>query len=188
MSPDRSPLTAIGGIVRIGRLWMIGLLCAGGVARGAGQDCSGMTFLASGLAVTGLAIYDIATVPGSVRRYNERQVAIAPLVNLRDRSYGVSLSLSLGRTPPPPPIQAARPHKSATAGVLLSLGSTTVPMGVGLLEGSTGGAWVFLSGIVVGPSVGHLYAGQFVRALGTTGLRAAGAAVGITSLVGCFND
>jgi hypothetical protein len=41
---------------------------------------------------------------------------------------------------------------------------------------------------VVGPSVGHFYAGQVARGLGTTGLRAAAAAVGISSLVGCFSD
>jgi ABC-type sugar transport system permease subunit len=50
------------------------------------------------------------------------------------------------------------------------------------------GAWVFLSGEVVGPSVGQFYAGQTARAAGTIALRAAGSAVGISSLVGCFND
>lgn len=147
-----------------------------------------MTFLASTAVVTGLAIYDIATAPAAVRRYNERQVSIAPLVNLRDRSYGIAVSFPLGRRPAPAPLQAPRRYKSPTTGLLLSLGSTTVPMGVGVLEGSRGGAWVFLSGIVVGPSVGHFYAGQVARGLGMAGFRAAGAAVGISSLIGCFND
>ena len=165
------------------------LVCATVSPRGTAQDCSGVTFLASAAAVTGLAIWDIATVPASVRHYNERQVAIAPLVNLRDRSYGVSFSLSFGRTSrPAAPVQAPRPHKSASTGVLLSLGSTTIPMATGIGMRSGTGAWLFLGGIVVGPSVGHVYAGQVARGLGTMGLRAASAAVGISSLIPCFGD
>ena len=168
---------------------VVGLsICAGVAARSSAQDCSGTTLLISTAAVTGLAIFDIVTAPASVRHYNERQVAIAPIANLRDGSYGISVSLPLGRRRQPPPMQAPRPYRSPTTGFLLSFGSTTVPMGLGVLGGSTGGAWVFLGGIVVGPSVGHFYAGQVVRGLGTTGLRAAGAAVGISSLIGCFND
>lgn len=163
------------------------LLAAGFPVRSAAQDCSGTTFLISTAAVTGLAIFDIASAPASVRRYNERQVAIAPIVNLRDGSYGLSVSVPLGRRRPPP-LQAPSRHKSPTTGLLLSLGSTTVPMGLGILGGSTGGAWVFLGGLVVGPSVGHIYAGQVARGLGTAGLRAAGAAVGISSIVACFGD
>ena len=173
--------------MRIARVVLAGLICWG--ARGAAQDCSGATFLISGLAVTGLAIYDIASVPQSVQRYNERQVAFAPLVNLRDRSYGVSVSLPLGRRRQPALVRQSPPsHKSATTGVLLSLGSTAIPAGWGVLENNTTGAWVFLSGVVVGPSVGHFYAGQVLRGLGTAGLRATGAAVGISSIVNCFND
>ncbi|HEY6224667.1 MAG TPA: hypothetical protein VIW26_12850 [Gemmatimonadales bacterium] len=163
--------------------------CANLAPRSAAQDCSGVTFLASAAAVTGLAIYDIATAPASARRYNERQVAVAPIVNMRDRAYGVSFSLPFGRTPrPPAPLQAVPRHKSPSTALLLSLGSTTLPMGAGLVIHSTGGAWMFLGGIVVGPSVGHVYAGQVARGLGTAGLRAAGTAVGISSLVSCLSD
>ena len=138
--------------------------------------------------MTGLAIWDIATVPASVRHYNERQVAIAPLVNLRDRSYGVSFSLSFGRTSrPAAPLQAPRSYKSPSTGLFLSLGSTTIPMATGVGMRSGTGAWIFLGGMVVGPSVGHIYAGQVARGLGTMGLRAASAAVGISSLVPCFD-
>ena len=52
---------------------------------------------------------------------------------------------------------------------------------------SGGGGWVFIGGVVVGPSVGHWYAGQFGRGLGTAALRGLGTAVGIASLVGCFD-
>jgi hypothetical protein len=162
------------------------LFVAGIPVRSAAQDCSGTTFLVSTAAVTGLAIFDIATAPASVRRYNERQVSIAPLVNLRDGSYGLSVSLPLGRRRMPPP-QVSPSRKSPSTGLLLSLGSTAIPMGTGVLMQSNGGAWVFLSGIVVGPSVGHFYAGQVVRGLGTAGLRAASAAVGISSIIPCLD-
>src|SRR5262252_8224685 len=166
---------------------MAGLLCAVGASRSAAQDCSGTTFLASAAVVTGLAIWDSATVPAAVRNYNARQVAIAPTINPRNGSYGMAVSLPLGRRRQPP-FQTTVPRKSPTTGLLLSLGSTTIPMGTGVAMNSAGGAWVFLSGIVVGPSVGHFYAGQPVRGLGTAGLRAAGAAVGISSIVGCFEN
>ena len=171
----------------IARSVVIGVLaCASLAPQAAAQDCSGVTFLASTAAVTGLAIWDIATAPAAVRHYNERQVAIAPIVNLRDGSYGLSVSVPFGRRPQP--LQSPRPRKSPTTGLLLSLGSTTVPMGLGVLGGGSGGAWVFLGGLVVGPSVGHLYAGETARGLGTMGLRAASAAVGIASLIPCITD
>lgn len=173
----------------IARSVVVGVLaCASVAPRAAAQDCSGVTFLVSTAAVTGLAIFDIATAPAAARHYNERQVAIAPILNMRDGAFGLSISLPLGRRRPPPPLQTPRPYKSPTTGLLLSLGSTTVPMGLGLVGRGTAGAWVFLGGIVVGPSVGHFYAGQVTRGLAMTGLRAAGTAVGISSLIPCFND
>ncbi len=63
------------------------------------QDCSGGTFLVSAAAVTGLAIYDIATAPASARRYNERHLAIVPQVDPWHGRYGFSASLSFGRSP-----------------------------------------------------------------------------------------
>ncbi|HET9707110.1 MAG TPA: hypothetical protein VFP39_02270 [Gemmatimonadales bacterium] len=167
---------------------LVALFVAGIPVRSAAQDCAGGTFLVSSIGVVGLAVLDIATAPASVRHYNERQLAIAPIVNLRNGFYGVSVSFALGRRRPPLPLQAPPHYKSPTTGLLLSLGSTTIPAGVGILTSSTGGAWMFLGGIVVGPSVGHFYAGQVARGLGTAGLRAGIAAVGISSLVGCFND
>ena len=167
------------------------LLLAGAVpVRGMAQDCSGTTFLLSAAVVTSLAVWDIASTPRSVRRYNERHVTVAPAVDVRQHRYGVSLVVPLGRRRAPPVAErrAAAGPKSATTGVLLGVGATGVPIGTGLLMGADAGAWVFLSGIVVGPSVGQFYAGQTARAAGTIALRAAGSAVGISSLVGCFSD
>jgi hypothetical protein len=173
------------------RSMVVGLsLCTGVAARSPAQDCSGATFFVSSAAVVGLAVFDIATAPAAVRRYNERHLTVSPAMNLRDRSYGLSVSWSFGRTPVPRPAQSvvANRRKSPATGLLLSLGATTVPMASGIAIGPDAGAWIFLGGVVVGPSMGHFYAGQVGRGLGTTALRAAGAAVGISSLVGCFSD
>jgi hypothetical protein len=158
------------------------LLAASLPARGSAQDCSGTTFFVSAAVVTGLAVWDIASTPRSVRRYNERHVSLAPMVDVRQRRYGLSLAVPIGRR------RAAAAPRSAALGVLLGVGATGVPVGTGLLIAGEPGAWVFLSGVVVGPSVGQLYAGQTGRAVGTIALRAAGSAVGISSLVGCFSD
>ena len=180
-SGSRLPLALAGSLLLVGAL----------PARGLAQDCSGTTFLVSAAVVTGLAAWDIASTPRSVRRYNERHVTVVPAVNVRQHRYGVSLVVPLGRRRAPPVagrrVGPAGP-KSATTGVLLGVGATGVPIGTGLLMGADAGAWVFLSGVVVGPSVGQFYAGQTARAAGTIALRAAGSAVGISSLVGCFSD
>jgi hypothetical protein len=54
--------------------------------------------------------------------------------------------------------------------------------GVGLSNG-----YVFLGGLVIGPSVGHFYAGQAGRGLATVALRGIGTVVGLRSLAGCFD-
>src|SRR6266550_4057581 len=135
------------------------------------QDCSGGTFLVS---ATALAIYDIATAPASARRYNERHLAIVPQVDPWHGRYGFSASLSFGlspRTPPPVPHSSpAGARKSPGTAVALSLASTVAPMGAGLAAGNATGAWLFLGGLVIGPSVGHFYAGQVVRGVGTAAL------------------
>lgn len=159
------------------------------------QDCDGERFLVSAVAVTGLAVFDIVTAPASARRYNQRHVVVAPFVDTRHHSYGFSASWSFGRsTPARQPFVRSSPagagdsvptRKSPGGAFALSLGSTAVPMAVGVAAGG-GGGWVFLGGLVVGPSVGHFYAGMVGRGLGTVALRGAGTAVGLYSLVGCF--
>lgn len=160
------------------------------------QNCDGGRFLVSAAVVTGLAVLDIVTAPASARRYNQRHVGVAPYVDTRHRSYGFSFSWSLGRsTPthqhvvsssPAGAVDSAHARKSPGGALALSLGSTAVPMAAGVAAGG-GGGWVFLGGLVVGPSVGHFYAGQVGRGLGTVALRGAGTAVGLYSLVGCFD-
>lgn len=154
------------------------------------QDCSGTTFFVSAAAVGSLAIYDIATAPASAQRYNREHLAIVPVVDPVHRSYGLSVSVPFGprrraarvvRTQSPPA------RKSPTGALLLSLGATVAPMAAGFAAQHDAGAWVFLSGVVVGPSVGHLYAGRAGRGFATIALRGVGAAVGITSIIPCFD-
>jgi hypothetical protein len=61
-------------------------------------------------------------------------------------------------------------------------------MFAGAATGSDAGWEVFLGGLIIGPSVGHFYAGQAGRGLATIALRGAGTALGLYSLVGCFSD
>jgi hypothetical protein len=49
------------------------------------------------------------------------------------------------------------------------------------------GGILFLSGLIIGPSVGHFYAGQVGRGLGTMGLRAGGTVAGLYWLVACMD-
>ena len=170
----------------------------GSLAASEAQACSGGGILFSTVAVAGLAVFDIATAPASVRRYNNGLAVVAPYVNPRDRAYGISVSLPLGRSrsgplpiayPPPLRQDNVRPHKSPAMGLALSLVSTAVPMAAGAgVSGTAGGATLFLTGIVVGPSVGHFYAGRGWRGAGTAALRAAGMGAFIASFAGCFDD
>jgi hypothetical protein len=174
------------------------LAIGGGLESSGAQACSGAGFLASTVAVTGLAVFDIATAPASVRRYNERRVSIAPYVNPRDRSYGLSVSWFY-RKSTPERLQPVRPlpggsgdsvhsRKSPSTGFALSLVSTVAPMAVGVAAGNGAGPInpiLTLAGLVVGPSVGHFYAGQVGRGLSTAVLRGIGTAVGIASIAGC---
>ena len=155
------------------------------------EDCSGGVFYVSAAVVGASAIYDIATASKSARHYNETHLSVTPFVNPRGGggSYGVMASWSFGRArraPVPAP-------KSPSTAFQLSLFSTLVPMGAGALAlasssgESEAGAFVFLGGLVVGPSVGHFYAGQAGRGIGTTLLRGAGTVIGIASIVPCFD-
>lgn len=171
---------------------------AGGAASSRAQACNEAGIIFSTFGVGALAVFDIAAAPGSVRRYNESRVAFAPYMNPRDRAYGVSMSLSFGRSRAlgPRPVarsrvtqDSIRSHKSPGTGFALSFFSTVVPMAAGVgLGGNAGGATVFIAGVVVGPSVGHFYAAQGWRGVGTAALRAAGTGAFIASIAGCFDD
>jgi hypothetical protein len=99
--------------------------------------------------VLGLVITDIATAPGSVGRYN--------LSHPDDlKSPGTAFRMSLVSTAAP-----------------VVLGAIIIPV-----SPEVGGALIF-TGVVVGPSVGHWYAGRTGRGLLTAGLR-----LGLTILTG----
>ena len=155
------------------------------------QDCSGGTFLVAAAVVTGSALYDIVTAPASARRYNQRHLAIVPVLDPRRGSYGLSASLSFGRSSRAGAragAGAAPTRKSPSTALILSLASTAATTLAGVAIGNDAGAKLFLGGVVIGPSVGHLYAGQVVRGLGTIALRGAGTALGLYSIVDCFAD
>ena len=102
------------------------------------------------LTLAGSVVFDIATAPASARSYNTRNPA----------------------TP-----------KSPSTAFMLSLASTGVPVAAGVLvaNSSSAGAGVILisGGVVIGPSVGHWYAGRVGRGLATAGAR-----LGLTVLAG----
>ena len=153
------------------------------------QDCSGGLFFVSTAVVAGSAIYDIATASKSARRYNEKHLSIAPLVSPRSGSYGLMASWSFGRSRQAP----APPRKSPSTAFQLSLFSTVIPMGAGAAglassDTDAAGAFIFLGGLVIGPSVGHFYAGQGGRGIGTVLLRGGVTVLGIASVVPCFGD
>ena len=159
---------------------------------GSAQDCSGGLFLVSAAVVGGSAIYDIATASKSARRYNQTHLSVAPLVNPTRGSYGVTASWSFGRSRralPVPRAAVVPTRKSPTTAFELSLMSTVLPAGVGALTlDSEAGGVAFLGGLVIGPSVGHFYAGQVGRGVGTILLRGAGTALGLWSIIPCFED
>lgn len=163
-------------------------LLLGGVpeAEARAQDCSGLAFLGSAVLVSGSAIYDIATAPASARRYNRTHLSIAPMVNPRRGSYGVMASWSFGRASRVP-VPAAASYRSPATAFVLSAAATGIPM-LAASTGTDAGWQLFLGGIIIGPSVGHMYAGRVGRGVGTIVLRGAVTAVGLYSIVGCFTD
>jgi hypothetical protein len=70
---------------------------------------------------------------------------------------------------------------------VLSAASTGLPM-LAATTGTGTGWGIFLGGIIVGPSVGQLYAGRTGYGLGMIALRGAVGAAGLYSIVGCFTD
>ena len=72
------------------------------------------------LGVFGLAIYDIATAPASARHYNERAVAVAPVLDPVNRRVGLSVNVRLGgaKSVPvrySPPLRQRSQKSSSTA-------------------------------------------------------------------------
>ena len=156
------------------------------------QTCSEGVFVVSAAAVAGSVIYDIASAPASARRYNRAHLSIAPRVDPRHGSYGISAAWSFGRSSRLASRPVAVPAtKSPSTAFVLSFASTAAPMLVGaaMANANTDAGWViFFGGMVIGPSVGHFYVGQVGRGLGTSALRAAGTAIGLYAIAPCFDD
>lgn len=176
------------------------LFLAGGEQVAVAQTCSEGIFFASAAVVAGSTIYDIASAPASARHYNQSHLSIAPLVDPRHGSYGLSASWRFGRssrlasrsiTVPVRKRQAAPATKSPSTAFVLSFASTAAPMLGGALMANANieAGWVFIfGGLVIGPSVGHFYVGNVGRGLGTVALRAAGTAIGLYAIAPCFDD
>ena len=143
----------------------------------------------AGVAATLVGAYDIATAPGSARWHNQHLTALTPMLRVSPRSIGVGLQFAL-RAPSKPlrsfqPSQYLESRKSPSAALFLSLGSTVVPVSLGAALAATDGASgetagsLMAGGILVGPSVGHWYAGRWGRGFATLGVRLALGALGL---------
>ena len=97
-------------------------------------------------------------------------------------------------TQPQPPYQELRP-KSANTAMLMSLGATALPIGVGSLLRDEALAWLVFSGVTFGPSLGYFYAddnrgafrGILIRTGGYT-VATIGALYSLTGLIGGRNN
>src|SRR3989442_15970565 len=96
---------------------------------------------------------------GSARGDTQRHVTIAPLLVPRHGSYGLSASLSFGRSSRARAV-AAPARKSPAAAFVLSLTSTAGPMLAGAAMSGNGGADLFLGGLGIRPSVGPRFRGR----------------------------
>ena len=159
------------------------------------QDCSGVTFYGASTVVLASALIDIATASGSARQYNSTHLSVAPTYDPQRQAFGFAASLSFGRARSVAPRAIARrvqapppPRKSPATATSLSFGFTAIPIAIAFAMKSEGSAYPFLAGAIVGPSVGHLYAGQTGRGLATIALRAGATVVGISAIAGCFAD
>jgi len=69
--------------------------------------------------------------------------------------------------PPPPPVEQKEvPYKSPVSAVMWSIGGTFGCIALGALvtkAGSAGGAGLILTGLLLGPSFGHMYTGHIGR-------------------------
>ena len=112
-----------------------------------------LPFLAAGASFLGSAVIDVLAAPGSARWYNERD---------RDDTR----------------------WKSPRTAFSLSLVSTAIPVVLGaatIAQEDVISAGLIYGGLLVGPSVGHWYAGRSRRALVGIGLRA-----GLTIVAGAL--
>lgn len=82
----------------------------------------------------------------------------------------------------PAPVEESN-ENVATA---LAVGTTLAGLGIAVAAvryENSGAGLVGLAGLLIGPSVGHLYAGEWVHALGTSAVRTAGGFVFLVGLI-----
>ena len=87
--------------------------------------------------------------------------------------------------------EQAGPRKSSSSAFLWSLGGTLVPWAVIVAvssDSSPAPALLATGGIVVGPSLGHFYAGRPGRAWKGVGIRLGALAVITAGIASCFRD
>jgi hypothetical protein len=154
------------------------------------RGCNDGAALVSAGVLVGSGLIDIFTAPGSARRSNRINVGFSPGHNADGVRYHVALSWSPGKpresllldeqrlpSRPAPPAPKSPGRAFALSGL-----STVVPMVLGPAMRNGAGALLFASGLVVGPSVGHFYAGQSERGLLTAALRGAASALFVASV------
>jgi len=147
----------------------------------------GIAYLVGVPTIVGTALYDIGSAPRSAHRYNERALAVTPIVDVAQRGYGLQVSWSFGAKSKTAPASAGgRGRRSGAAALAISALATAVPivLGAPTAHKSDLGVGLMAAGVVLGPSAGHLYAGEYRRGLTTAGLRF-GVGASIWVLSGC---
>lgn len=154
---------------------------------GGNNDVAAVAFAGYAL----LTIFDIFSAPIAVRKYNEGLVTISPPLRRgrKAEESGVMFgqpffsrtALVRNAQPAISPVSQERRtvgsarKKSEVAALFLSLGATAIPLYIGVkLSDANNGTMAELfivSGLIVGPSVGHFYAGQSTRGVVTSLLR-----------------
>lgn len=130
-----------------------------------GADHDGKAYqTATAVAAVGLAstiVYDWISAPKSAQRYNEQRQPFGPW-----------------------PGKPFKP-KSGKRALMLSVGATLIPVGLGTIAAignrESLAAGLISSGLLIGPSVGHFYVGRAGRGLTTIGIRFALGTVGAVS-------
>ena len=160
---------------------------------------AGITVL-SGIGFAYSVIYDIATAPASVRRYNESLYGAFPLKREQTRVTGNifgqpqfsrdALANSFPRfLTSIHTAKSQRQKKSPKRALFWSLGATLIPVSIGFLglnisdtaTKSRVALLGFSSGLLIGPSAGHWHAQQHSRGWKSLALRAGFATLGIIS-------
>jgi hypothetical protein len=152
-----------------------------------GRDVAhGIALLVGGPVIAGSTLYDIGKAPASAKRYNERSVSLTPIVDMQRREYGMSIAWSFGAKQRALPERRFSGRRSPAAAFAISTLATAVPIALGARTAHKSDLALGLmsAGIVLGPSAGHVYAGQHGRGALTAAMRL-GAGTAVWGLSGC---